>query len=238
MKWDRERYEAARLALLREDQVMPYRCRGGGLQPIQEVSLPRVDTDALERARADAEKEAEEAAKLREKSEKELYPYIKDWALKQGYRKVEITGELHRRDWWENPDLIAVDEIDLEWTVGPAREVTTIEAKLAFDVSAVWQAANYRQFSHMVYLACFEDPPTIREKLDGRLHTQCVDLGLGIISMRPAGAGGIGVACLEINAPRKQSPAPTEVDRLLSDYAKELKLVSPYKKFLKKAAGT
>lgn len=236
LDWKPERYEAARQKLLDGGLVAPKRGRGGGLQPKEQVALPKVDLDAIEKAKNVLEKEAEEAAKAREKSERDLYPYLEEWARAQGYGTVAVVGDLKKRQWWENPDLIAVDQIDLEWVVGPAVEVTTIEAKLAFDVEAVWQTANYRQFSHFVYLACFEDGRTIREKLDGRLYTQCVDLGLGVISMGRRGAGGKGVGCFEINAPRRQSPIPQEVDQLLEDYKDKIGLESPYGRILEKAA--
>lgn len=243
LNWDRSRYDNARNQLMQLPEVAPYRCRGGGLRTIKEQLPNEMDSQkfkSLERAKSELTAEVEETEEKEEKSEEELYPYIQTWAMKQGHEIVEIVGPLRRRETWENPDLLAVNHTDLKWHVGQAVEVTSFEVKLLFDIRAIWQAASYRTFSHYVYLACFESPDEIKEKNDGKLHSLCVDLGIGILSLGRRGAGGRGVETREINAPRRQTPLVEDVDELLCDYEKELRakgLVDPHKLVLKKSIG-
>jgi len=239
--WDREKYERARNELMELPDIAPYRCRGGGLRIIEQPMTIEFDSQklrALEKAKSELKEVVAEAETEEEKSEEELYPYVQNWAIKQGHEIVEIVGPLRRRDTWENPDLISVDLSELEWHIGQAVEVTSFEVKLLFDIKAIWQAASYRTFSHYIYLACFESPDDIREKNDGKLYSLCVDLGIGILSMGRRGSGGKGVETKEINSPRRQNPLVQDVDELLSDYSNELKqkgLTNPHKLILKKS---
>ena len=124
-------------------------------------------------------------------------------------------------------DLLAITCNPLEWMVGTDIELTSMEVKLSFDAKGLWQAAHYRNFSHYVYLACYESPEMLRNRLDGRLYEMAVEMGLGILSLTPAGAGGKGVKCVEINSPIRQTSRLSEVDLLLSAYADLLKLEKP-----------
>lgn len=231
-------YYAAVKDLVEAGRAERGRGRGGalGLVVSGTSKAPAVDVAALDARRRELAAQSEKAEAEEERNERSLYPYLQRWAENEGYERVAITGDQKTRAPWENPDMLAVDTYDLEWVLGPYVEITAFEAKLSFETNAIWQAANYRRFSHFVYLACFEDADAIRGKHDGRLYAHCVELGLGILSLRTAGQGGKGVSCDEICAPRLQTPHPPEVDRLLDDYAEELKLPNPYRSIIQKGA--
>jgi len=235
---DAEPYAIAKDELIAAGKAVPLRCRGGGLRlsPSGE-ELPDVDEGEIDKARLAAERTMEAAQKEEERAEKDLYPHVERWAINEGYDSVATTGAARRRSVWENPDLIALTTNELDWHIGTEIEVTTIEVKLAFSIDAIWQAANYRRFSHYVYLACFERPDDIRRKEDGRLYETVVELGLGIISLRAAGAGAKGTSCTEINSPHRQSPKVSEIDRLLDDFHDELGVTPPRDRIAEQIRG-
>lgn len=214
-----DQYDAARRELLDKELVRPLQCFRGGLRlPAEETSQPPIDEAKLERAKQVEEETEKKKEAVAERAENELYPYMKSWAEDKGFDPVEIVGSLHRRDTWENPDLIALTINEFEWFVGREIEVATIEVKLSFSAQAIWQAAHYRSFSHYSYLACFETEDEIRSKAEGRLFQVAVDLGLGIIVMTRTGHAGRGIRCNEIHSAARQSPRLLELERLLADY--------------------
>jgi hypothetical protein len=225
-------YERGMTQLLSEGKVFRRRCRGGGLRLAEEITLPEVDEAQLDAAKKDQERVEQEVAVAAERAEKDLYPYVQQWATNEGFDRVAIVGDNHRRAPWENPDLLALVTNNLEWMVGTDIEVVSIEVKLAFDVGALWQTAHYRTFSHYVYLACYEKPEDLRSKAEGRLYEMAVELGIGILSLTPAGAGARGVRCVEINSPNRQYPRVVEVDSLLGDYADILGIEKPGKRLI------
>ena len=128
-----------------------------------------------------------------------------------------LLASLHRRELWENPDLLAYSLSDFRHLVGYEIDVTTFEVKLSFDIYGLWQAAHYRRFSNYVYLACYEAADVIRNRTDGRLYQLAVEFGLGGRSLTTAGAGAKGVKCVEINSPSRQLPQLIELDSFLDD---------------------
>jgi hypothetical protein len=101
--------------------------------------------------------------------------------------------------------------------------------KLAFTIEAIWQAATYRRFSHFVYLTCFESDKAMRDESQGRLLNECAELGIGVLSLRKAGAGGAGSACTQIISPRRHNPSAVELDAFLDAHQSELRLTSPFR---------
>jgi hypothetical protein len=213
-----EEYALCRNEFARQKLAVPLRGRGGGLRlpPLEEETLPTLNESALEQAKR--QERVAGSKFLAEKGEGDLYPYVKRWAEENGYAQVRIVANMHRRPQWENPDLIAVSAFTPRWFVGQQLEVTTFEVKLEFDIFGIWQAAHYRHFSHYVFLACYTSQQALHEPDEGRLFDIAVDLGLGIIAMTSAGAGGKGVKCDVINQPARQTPLIEELDRLLDNY--------------------
>jgi len=214
---DTAEYDRAKEQLLLAGRVVRGQGFSGVLRlPLASAPLPDVDSDALEEAKS---KQAPVEEAPGEKAERDLYPYVKQWAENSaGLDNVYIIGDLRRREVWENPDLLAYSVNDFKWLVGYEIEVTTFEVKLALDIYAVWQAAHYRRFSNYVYLACYEAPDVIRNRTDGRLYRLAVEFGLGVLSLTPSGQGAKGVKCVEINSPGRQLPQSTELDAFLQDY--------------------
>lgn len=131
--------------------------------------------------------------------ERALYPYIENWL-------------------WDSPDLIAWNVHEYENFVGRDVEITDSEAKLTFTIYGIWQAANCQRFAHRVLLACYAKPEVVFTKEDGRLLETAQDLGIGLVSLTPAVAGGSGIKCTEILSPMPQRPSVAEIDSFITDY--------------------
>lgn len=223
-----EDYNKAKDELLESGKIAVYQCYGGGIRLVKDTPLTAPSERNLEAAIAKETKAVETL--LEEKEERDLYPYVQQWALnKAEFDFVATVGDNHPRKPWENPDLIAINYYDLQWHVGQHIEVATIEVKLVFNIYAIWQTAHYRRFSHYVYLACYENRNDIQRKEDGRLLKIANELGIGIIAMRQSGHAGTGVSCEAITNPVRQSPQIYEVDMLLNDYAGNLEISRPGK---------
>lgn len=219
-----EELETIVTELVTENKIVRYRCKGGGVKLIpDEVSNPEINAEELSKIEAEKTIINEAEAKLNDsKSEESLYPYIERWAFydqKNSFDHVKIVGNNHRRHSWENPDLIALNIHYYEWLVGHEVIITAFEVKLNFSIYALWQAANYRNFAHQVYLACYEKPEQMYSSQDGRLFEIAMNMGIGIISMSPSGQSGSGVKCTEILTPEFKPPQLIEIDSFLSDYS-------------------
>ena len=237
LKMSDDDYNDARQALLELGRAAKFSCYAGGLKlPESDTSkLPGVDSGQLEAAKKRSEDEIAKSEARQERLERDLYPYVKKWATTTGgYEKVAVVGDNHARDKWENPDLVAVIENDLDWLTGVDIEVTSFEVKLSLDVFGLWQAAHYRFFSHYVYLAVYEPPEDVKAN---RLYDRAVQLGLGILCLTKSGHAGSGVRCTEINSPGRQVPRPAEVDSILADCANLLALEKPGKGLLRQISG-
>lgn len=216
-----EDFQDLKAELLQRNLVSVYRARGGGIRPYHEDETPEVNIQDVEKA-SDAEEQ--ETAQILETSpdERALYPYIENWLLnspKYGFTSARIIGDSHRRRSWDNPDLIAWNVYEYENFVGRDVEITAIEAKLSFTIYGIWQAANYQRFAHRVLLACYAKPEVIFTKEDGRLLETALNLGIGIVSLTPAGQGAMGMKCTEIVSPIPRKPMVTEIDSFITDFS-------------------
>jgi len=227
---DEKSFEELKEYLIAQDKVILYRARGGGIRlKTSEAAIPKIDDKAISEAKTVEETEIQKLL-TPTKTEESLYPYVNNWALnstKYGFSDSAIIGNKHRRKSWDNPDLIAWQVYEFENFVGHEIELTTFEVKLSFSVYAIWQACNYRRFSHQTILACYERPDIMYAKEDGRLLEISQHFGIGLISLTPAGAGGKGVTCTEILSPVFQAPPRYELDSFLSDFHDFLKLPHP-----------
>lgn len=190
---------------------------------------PEVNIQEVEKASDDEEREAERILET-SPDERALYPYIENWLLnnaKYGFTSARVIGDNHRRRSWDNPDLIAWNIYEYENFVGRDVEITAIEAKLSFTIYGIWQAANYQRFAHRVLLACYAKPEVIFTKEDGRLIETAQNLGIGLISLTPAGAGGNGIKCTEILSPMTQIPSIAEIDSFITDFREFFDLPLP-----------
>jgi hypothetical protein len=233
-----DQYEAAKAELLNAELVVGRRGRGGGLILSQETTVAPESQSEIERVATDSavrevDREAGEVERKRRRIEEALYPAVAAWAERQGYDQVAIIGNLRGGGRWENPDVLAVDNVDLEWVIGSPYELTTFEVKLHFDAPSVYQAASYRRFSQFVYLACYESDRIIRS--EGRLLSECAELGIGVLSMRTAGRGAAGIAVDELNVPRRQQPSSADVDSFLRSCSSVLTLENPHKAMVRKS---
>jgi hypothetical protein len=224
-------YQQVRDTLLKSGEVVSLRCRGGGLKlPAPAESLPEVDEKKIEEVKVEQaalERGREQKDEKADKAEKDLYPYVKQWADSAGYSHVHIVGDNHRRGRWQNPDVVALVVTPLNWLVGQDIEITSIEVKVAIDITSVWQAANYRRHSHYVYLASYQSERELRSEVYVQAFEAAVDLGLGVLTLTPSGQGAKGVQVREINSPRRQAPSVFEIDSFLTDFEDHLTLRHP-----------
>jgi hypothetical protein len=219
--WTPEQVTEAKTALLHQGLVVAVRGRDGGVRRVAVEPTTAVDTSRLEKAKLSEISQTERTEREAERRESELYPYLQGWGTNAGYGIVALVADARpvARKVWENPDILLVDVLPLSWSVAPQIDVTVVEVKLALTPQAVWQAAHYRTFAHYVYLACLESPEAMRRDIhEGRLFALATDLGLGLISLRPAGSGAKGLRVDEIHSPARHAPEAAEVDRLLTDY--------------------
>lgn len=212
-------FQELKTELLQKSIVSVYRARGGGIRPYYSET-PAVDIREVERA---SDVEEQETARILEtsKDERALYPYIENWLLnnpKYGFTSARIIGDNHRRRAWDNPDLIAWNVYEYDNFVGRDVEITAIEAKLSFTIYGIWQAANYQRFANRVLLACYAKPEVIFTKEDGRLFETAQYLGVGLVSLTDAGAGGIGIECTEVLSSMPRNPAVAEIDTFITDF--------------------
>ncbi len=121
---------------------------------------------------------------------------------------------------YENIDVLAV-----HWRTESRVEYVTVEIKLEFTARLVQQAANYRRFSHRVWIAVPTDnegalaAEELRQQ-DERLFDHCIQLGLGILSCKRAQGKSYRVSA--IHWPSCQSPLPGEVEAFQERYRKQL----------------
>ncbi len=218
-----EQYIAVRGELLGKGFVVPYQCYSGGIRVIDDTA-PELPPSDIEKIATAKNQEIQQEAKFHEEKteEKALYPAVEQWANNSGFMYVANVADSHGRPSWENPDIIAINQYELQWLAGSHIEITSIEVKLSFTVTAIWQAAHYRKFSHFVYLACFENETEMRNSEEGRLYRVCSELGLGVISLSSSGYAGKGVKCSEINSPARHNPSIEDVDAFLCDYSQML----------------
>lgn len=169
----------------------------------------------------------QEQAELKERNlEKNFYPLVRDWALKNGYEKTEITGGKLPGFKWENPDLIEVQYSVGQFTRSIDFGITCFEVKLKVEPFGVWQAAHYRKFSREVYIAFAKNEKEVRGRDDGRIFDMAVELGIGVLAISENGDEFV-----QIQAPAQNTPAAAEINLVVSRFQ------GFYKELLQQAAN-
>lgn len=177
------RYQEIRQALIQEELVESYRCRGGGIRLTTrgESSVP---TD-------------ENGPQSTVKAEKNLYqPLIK--LLEQQSSEDETasivinTADLRKKGTWQNPDVTQVLIERYPYLKKTEIIVQTFEVKQwgRWDISVVFESASHKRFSHEAAIvlewpngAVFSlSDPTY--KLD-EIARECRRFGVGLYTLRP-----------------------------------------------------
>ncbi|NOU00760.1 MAG: hypothetical protein HOO95_04190 [Gallionella sp.] len=205
--------------LVDSSTIRASRGRAGGLYTEgggKKVVRPVVAKKKMEKDQQDAEEQLEQTDITEAKVEKEYYPLVQEWAIKNGYPSCKVTGGKLPGFKWENPDLI-----DIQYTVGEFTRaidfgITTFEVKLRVVPEAIWQAAHYKKFSREVYVVFSKTEEEVREQDDRRVFPLAVELGIGVLAL-DQNRNEFKL----IHSPTQFNPATSEID-LVADRFKEL----------------
>jgi hypothetical protein len=169
------------------------------------------------------------------KREEELYPIVRKWAWDKGYRNIYDKGRfVGSRGPLKNPDLVIIDypvpEEEPLFIPSLPFEIITMEVKVGVpSTNEFYQALNYKQFSHKVYLVYTRDNPTINIRGVEIVSESLVEQEIEIIRLSSENGIGVMWLCKAIanspynrvlirNEPKVNTPEPIAVNTLLSDY--------------------
>ena len=192
VRWQDDRYWAARDELLESGLVIRGRGRGGSIRRIV-VAEPANAAMTVSETTSPEQLVVEAAAELRR--EVTLYPMIRDVILGDFARDrrvtplaVEITALQGRRSTggrWSRPDIVSVEVTTYLHLPGRVLELMTFEVKPedAVDVSAVYEALSHRRSATRSYVV-FHVPDDSTGSLEPALEDICEEArshGIGII---------------------------------------------------------
>jgi hypothetical protein len=162
------------------------------------------------------------------KEEKELYDPLKKWLDEQWGKEVEDDGDYYRvrvtatplgrkrnSGQWSRPDVTFVRATKYDYLPSTIVEVTSFEVKRntdAKDLASVYEAAAHSRYAHNTYLVA-EIPNN--EKFDDSVQKECIRLGVGLITVSKTHNKHYFAEMLE---PRRQEPAPQDLDKFLKDF--------------------
>lgn len=196
--------------------ITPRRGQFGGLYLLKSEITDQSQVTELAKnvdAIVKVEREQEENDKQERELEKNFYPLVQKWAVKNGYEQTKITGGKLPGFKWENPDLIEVQYSVGEFTRSIDFGITCFEVKLKVEPFGIWQAAHYRKFSREVYIAFAKTEAEVRERDNGRIFDMAVELGIGVLALNQQRD-----AFIQIHAPAQSTPSPSEINLVIGRF--------------------
>jgi hypothetical protein len=184
-----------------------------------EIDEDNEDDETFEKASTRETRRRSEEKRL---CEGYVLPFLKSLyhsaAKPKEFENIFVVQDLRPSSDLRNVDIIAVN-----WRTEEIAELATIEVKLSFCSQLLQQAANYRRFSHRVWVAVKvqsgieveEIAASLIEK-DALLFDQILHLGLGIIACQKG--RGNSYNCYPIQWPQKQVPDEFEKLTFMQDY--------------------
>lgn len=206
-----ENYRKIRDELLRANLIEKGKGRGGSVSRTQSI---------ISTLKTITEKSADFV-----KEEKELYAPLKKWLEDEWGNEVDAEGDYYRvritasalgrkrnSGQWSRPDVTFVRATKYDYLPNTIVEVTSFEVKRYADVkdlASVYEAAAHSRYAHNTYLVV-EIPNN--EKFDDSMQKECIRLGVGLITVSKTQDKHYFAEMLE---PRRQEPAPQDLDRFL-----------------------
>lgn len=163
------------------------------------------------------------------KDEKELCMPLKNWLDAEWGKEVQDAGDYYRvrvtsspmgkkrnSGQWSRPDVTFVRVTKYEHLPSTIVEVTTFEVKRnadAKDLASVYEAAAHARWAHNTYLVV--EIANNDLDVDVSIRKECNRLGVGLLTVSRTHNKYYFAEILE---PKRQEPAPEDLDKFLKDF--------------------
>lgn len=163
------------------------------------------------------------------KDEKDLYLPLKFWLESEWGKEVDNDGDYYRvrvtsspmgrkrnTGQWSRPDVTFVRVTKYEHLPSTIVEVTSFEVKRnadAKDLASVYEAAAHSRWAHNTYLVT--EIASNDLDVDVSIRKECNRLGVGLLTVTKTHNKYYFAEILE---PKRQEPAPEDLDKFLKDF--------------------
>jgi hypothetical protein len=164
--------------------------------------------------------------------EKDLYDPVLNWLRDNWGKEVLEDGDeywIHKTAFqarkgqpgrWSRPDIMSVQVSRFDILPRRSVEVTTFEVKRledSKDVKSVYEAASHQRWGHYSYLVA--ETTVLSPSLPEYVLSEATRFGVGIMTARKEeGIVKDEFSLEEVLAPRRQEPAPRDLDDVLKDF--------------------
>lgn len=119
---------------------------------------------------------------------------------------------------WSRPDITSIQVNRFDILPERSIEVSTFEVKKfsdSTDLASVYEAASHQRWAQYTYLVA--EVPDENSRLHEYLMTEAARFGVGLLTMhRDSSIGQYEME--EVLGPKRQTPDPKELDRMLADF--------------------